>query len=329
MADNKIVHRISLEGAEDVVNRLKKVGDAGEELSAKIQKSIDASHGSIAKFGDGHADALRGVKQYTDDSASGLAKAGEAFAAIEGKSEGGRLAVERFREAIHTLHPVLDEAGIGISNLGSFARLAGGGFGALAAAVVGSVVVGLAKLRDEADKTKRSLDIIAGGSGTGAGGAPGAKGAGLFESLKKDADGTGTSLTKVLPLAQELVQLKARQQASTKALYQVDEKTGLGNFVANPDAGLHGIANTDEQNRAAIRATVAAGRIDRTTPEDSSKQMAALIRAANSGKGVLTEDLLDPDKLSPSLGLGLTTALRELRGDRQKHTDHGAVTGEH
>ena len=312
MADNKIVHRISLEGAEDVVNRLKKVGDAGEESSAKIQKSIDASQGSIAKFGDGHADAFKSVKRYTDDLASSLAKAGEAFAAIEGKTEGGRVAVERFREIIHTLHPVLDEAGIGISNLGSFARLAGGGFGALAAAVVGSVLVGLAKLRDEADKTKRSLDIIAGGTGSGAGGGPGAKGSGLFESYKKDAENAGTSLAKVLPLAQQLTELKAKQEAAQRSGGQIFSSAFKNSdlppgAIRLPEGGVV----TDEQNRAAVRATIAAGRLDRTPPEAAAKQIAALIGSANSGKGVLTEDALSTDKLAPSLGQALTTALRD------------------
>ena len=31
MADDKIVHRISLEGADDVANKLKKIGDTGSD----------------------------------------------------------------------------------------------------------------------------------------------------------------------------------------------------------------------------------------------------------------------------------------------------------
>jgi hypothetical protein len=58
MADDKIVHRISLEGAEDVANKLKKIGDVS-------------------------SDAFQKVKQYADDSGSGLANAGNAFATIQ------------------------------------------------------------------------------------------------------------------------------------------------------------------------------------------------------------------------------------------------------
>jgi hypothetical protein len=106
MADDKIVHRISLEGAEDVANKLKKIGDTS-------------------------SDAFKKVKESVDGSGSGIAGLGNAFAGIEGKTEGGRLAAERFRETIHTLHPILDSAGLGLGNLGAFARVAGVGLAAL------------------------------------------------------------------------------------------------------------------------------------------------------------------------------------------------------
>lgn len=94
-----------------------------------------------------------------------------------GSSPSSRLAAERFRESIHILHPILEEAGLGFGNLGAFARLAGAGFAGLAVAIGGSLLIGLAKIGDEADKAKRRLDpyrrwqainaALAGGGGGG------------------------------------------------------------------------------------------------------------------------------------------------------------------
>src|SRR5665811_2364685 len=108
------------------------------------------------KIGDTGQDAFKKVKQYADDSHSGLGKAGDAFAAIDGKG------AERFREVLHALHPVLDSAGLGLGNLGAFSRVAGAGMAALAATIAASILVGLAKLGDEADKAKRRLDSLSG-----------------------------------------------------------------------------------------------------------------------------------------------------------------------
>jgi hypothetical protein len=295
MADD-IKIRIGLEGDAEIKKKLDSVRDVGTKAGEEISKSLNRDVGK--KSGD----------EASSVSTGGLGKA----IGAEESLERNRVGVERFRQAVHTLHPVLDEAGIGIGNLGAFARLAGGGFGALAAAVGGSILVGLAKLRDEAEKTKRELDIIAGGTGAAAGGGPGEKGSGLFEAWKKDADEFGATLKDVLPLAQQLTELKAKQDAAQRsggqvfssAFKQADLPPGA---IRLPDGG----PVSDEQNRGALRATIAAGRLDRTTPEDAAKQMAELIGAANSGKGVLTEDLLDPHKLAPSLGSAITTSLRD------------------
>jgi hypothetical protein len=180
MADDKIVHRISLEGADDVAKKLKNIGDTG-------------------------SDAFKKVKQYTDDSASGIGKAGTAFAALEGKTEGGRLASERFREAIHTLHPVLETAGLGLGNLGAFARVAGAGMGALGAAIAGSVIVGLAKLGDEALVAKKRLsDLQQNRQG----------GNSLFEGLDKEAQKLGTDVSNLLPGIENLIALRNQLNAN-------------------------------------------------------------------------------------------------------------------
>src|SRR6185312_9438295 len=117
---DKILWSLSLEGADDVSKKLKAAGDVGDEAAKRLKQSFS----EVGKGSSGYGNFAQ------------LAE--------------GEAATRRFRDAIretlHTVHPILDEAGLGISNLGSFARLAGINLGALAAAIVGSVVVGLAKL---------------------------------------------------------------------------------------------------------------------------------------------------------------------------------------
>src|SRR5258706_15080728 len=137
MADNQIVPRVSLEGADKVSKQLESIGDIGEKSFKKVKQAADGAN-NIGKSG------------------------GEAFGGFVGKTEESRLAAERLREGIHTLHPILDSAGLGLGNLGAFARVAGAGFGALAAAIVGSVIIGLSKLADERAAAKQRLSDLTG-----------------------------------------------------------------------------------------------------------------------------------------------------------------------
>jgi len=62
-----------------------------------------------------------------------------------------REALDKFREAIHVLHPALSEAGISTGVLGGLLRAASGGIVALAAAIGGTLVVAMEKAADEAN----------------------------------------------------------------------------------------------------------------------------------------------------------------------------------
>jgi hypothetical protein len=137
MADDKIVHRISLEGADDVVKKLKQVGDTG-------------------------ADAFKKVKQYTDDGGSGVAKFGNAFATLTGKSEAGYEATKKFRETIHELHPALDSAGIGLGQLSAFISASRAGIAGLAVATGGSLLTALEKAGDAAGDQASRIGAFAG-----------------------------------------------------------------------------------------------------------------------------------------------------------------------
>jgi hypothetical protein len=293
MADDQIKIRIGLEGDADIKKKLDAVSEASKKAGADISKSMNATLGNASKS----------ISESVPTG--GLGKA----IGAEESFERNRVAAERLRESIHVLHPVLETAGLGISNLGGYARLAGAGLGALGAAIVGSIVVGLLKARDAAEATKRELDALAGGTGSNGLGGPGAKGDSLFAGFKKDADALGTSLEKVLPLARELTDLKAHQEAQKDVPLGWDEKTN--NFIPPSTLPRDQQPLTTEQNNAIIKGAGEAGRVGGILPEVSEKQIADLIKGATSGKGVLTPELLDKDKLAPVLGSAVTAALRD------------------
>jgi hypothetical protein len=176
VADNKIVHRVSLEGADKVAKQLESIGDIGEKSFKRVKNAADG--------------------------ASSVGNAGSAFGGLGGKTEESRLAAERLREALHTLHPVLESAGLGLGNLGAFARVASAGFYAFGAAVVGAVVVALARMGDEAIVAKKRLgdllqNPVAGGK--------------LFESLKQQAHDLKTPISNLLPAMESLIELRNKQ----------------------------------------------------------------------------------------------------------------------
>jgi hypothetical protein len=264
MADDKIVHRVSLEGAEDVANKLKKIGDAG-------------------------SDAFKKVKQYADDSHSSLGKAGDAFG---GNTDGGRLAAERFREVLHALHPVLDSAGLGLGNLGAFSRVAGAGMAALAATIAASILVGLAKLGDEADKAKRRLDSL---SGAGKGG-----GESQFGTLKKDLKELHADLADVAPLAETFFKSQQDSRASNRSvIHPPGWSAGEAEEAANRVQTFNGSQVTpagglsSSTYETAIKSILEAGRISRATNKESSEAYNEFYGSTKGGKGQITADAYD------------------------------------
>jgi hypothetical protein len=171
---DKILWSLSLEGAEDVSKKLKAAGDVGDEQAKRLKQSFgDVAAGNAGSHGF--------------------------------EAEAGESGAHRLREALHVLHPILDEAGLGLGNLGAFARLAGAGFGALTAAIVGSVVVGLAKLADQAAATKKQLDDLSSGHGGD-----------HFAGLRADAKRLGTDVDNLLPAYKQALGLRNDLQASNR-----------------------------------------------------------------------------------------------------------------
>jgi hypothetical protein len=166
---SKVVTRITLEGVEDIKAKLASLGVTGE----KAMQQIRAAGGAL--------------------SGGGLGGAGDQLQKLGLRTLEAKSAADAFREAIHIAHPVLEEAGLGLGNLGAFARLAGAGLGAVAATAAAAAIIGLAKLGDQAKKTKELIDQVYGPKS-----APGAE-----ERIKQIARGLGTSTEAVLdPVAQ-------------------------------------------------------------------------------------------------------------------------------
>jgi hypothetical protein len=175
MADD--IHiRIGLEGDAEIKRKLDQVRDTSKKSGDEISKALNQSISTGPALG-------RAI-----DVEQGL--------------ERSRVVAERFREAVHTLHPVLDEAGLGFGNLGAFARVAGVGLSGLAAAIAGSILVALAKMGDEAIIAKKRLgDLLQNPTA----------GNNLFDNLKQQAHDLKTSVSNLLPSTESLIELRNRQ----------------------------------------------------------------------------------------------------------------------
>jgi hypothetical protein len=146
------------EGLAKLANLKKEVG------------SLSSSGGASFGFGKGFADASRGIEQSSE-----LTRA--------------------FRESIHALHPALDTAGLKLSNLAGFARLASAGFQLVGAAIAGSLIVELQKLQDEAARAGKVLEDLA---PAGQAGAISDRLGGLAQQLGTDKAGLSGPLAEIL-----------------------------------------------------------------------------------------------------------------------------------
>ncbi|MGY3494182.1 hypothetical protein [Bradyrhizobium sp. USDA 4502] len=97
MAD-RIVQRISLEGAEDVQAKLRRT-----EIGAK---------------------ALEATNKTIEDSKSGLGDFGDFFAGITGKTEESKKAIEGIKKALETIKPAAEDAGLELGRSASSVRSA-------------------------------------------------------------------------------------------------------------------------------------------------------------------------------------------------------------
>ncbi len=148
MADENddIIQRIILEGADEVVAKLRAVGVAGAEALGKLGPAAQAASTGLGRVGTEAASVSPALLGF-----------GSGLGVARREAEVGRESIRGFREGIHALHPVLEEAGIRMGVLSGLVRASTGGVVLLGAAVAGVATVGLAKLGDSALVSEKRL----------------------------------------------------------------------------------------------------------------------------------------------------------------------------
>ncbi len=159
---------------------------------------VDQAIAGLEKLRLAGEGAFKGIANAANQSAAG--GAGLGGVALERDLNRGTEAANRFREAIHILHPLLESAGLGIGNLGSFARVAGVGLGALGATLAGGAVIGLERLSDRLQLAVKGLKDLGASASD-------------IEKLKGVSSETGTALGDLAKNYEAFI--KARGQSGT------------------------------------------------------------------------------------------------------------------
>jgi hypothetical protein len=276
---DKILWSLSLEGAEEVSKKLKATGDVGDEQAKRLKQAFD------------------GVS---------AGKGGEGFGGLGGKSEESRVAAERLREALHTLHPILDTAGLGLGNLGAFARVAGAGFGAFGAAIVGSIVVGLAKMAEQADRTGARLKALSGSDNA-------------FKTLSGQAKALGVDVGDLAPNFEKLVQYGRQLRADQNQAGGITHPPGYTPGPAEEAASkvqifsgkqaFPGGIPSDQSLAAFHQALIEGSRIDRTPKSEALGGIGSLLDSILKSGEVKAGDVTGLQKVSPSLAQEVAKAL--------------------
>jgi hypothetical protein len=278
--NDRILWSISLEGSEDVAKKLKAAGDAGEASGRRLKQAFSEAGGS---------------------SGSGLGK----FSAEAEEGEGG---AHRLREALHVLHPVLEEAGLGLGNLGAFARLAGAGFGALGAAVLGSLVVGLAKVGEESDKARARLKAL------------GAEGA--FEKLEEQAKALGLSTEDLQPGLESLQRYNQSVAANNpNIIHPQGHLPGEAEEAAARVRIINGSNGSETGGRIptdlflnAQKTLLEATRVDQKDPAVAKQAVKSFIDDVLQNRALTPKAVDDLSKVSPTAGNVLAKSLSNLLG---------------
>jgi hypothetical protein len=272
MADDRILIRIGIEGDAEIKKKLDDVKGHGEKFGKDISKSINESVKTNPALG-------------------------KAFGAEE-NLEKSRVAVERFRESIHALHPLLGAAGLEIGGLGSYARLAGAGMTTLGAVIAGSVLIGLAKIAEQADRTGARLKALSGSSNA-------------FADLSKQAKELGINVGDLAPISEASLkyvrQLRADQAQSGGISHPpgyvpgAAEEAASGVRIFNGSNATPGGIPSDRDLETFQRALIEGSRIDHTPKDDAIAGIRSLQDATFKSGQATSQDIKNLQNVSPSL----------------------------
>jgi len=265
-----IKQRISLDGADDVAAKLKKIGDTGADAFKKLKEYSGQSLGNVGEFA-----------KAADRHVGEFAKAADRHGDVGGEDFGKKL-----REALHALHPVAEQAGIDLGNLGQFGRLAGAGLIPLGAAITGSLLFALAKVGEEAAKTKQHLDDLVRSPEAGNK---------LFEGLKRNAADTGTTSKDAGGYVEAMLRLRDKLEAEN------------GGIVGSPSANFGPLSTNSVL--AAEKVLTQRGILGGLTA-DKAKAFATEFGESILKDGTLTPDLIEKtSRTSQGLANWLATTL--------------------
>lgn len=237
---------LTLEGVEEVKKKLGEAAQAGEDFLKQVRDSSTQTGTPL--------------NQLTQN----LDKSGGAF-------ERHRVAVERFRDSLHVLRPILSQLGVNLGELGSFSRVAGAGAIGLGAAVAGTLVVALLKLDESSVKSRqRLIDLF---QSTSAGKA-------AFQALSDSAAKLGTTLPNLLPGFEGFVRaFNTFQQASKESKFVAIDPKDL------PTGDINKLKTAFDALFAALRAGGAT--------EDQAKQRISEFNAQMKATGQVTGEVAD------------------------------------
>jgi len=283
---------------EDVLRKALHAIVAKPDVSG--EKSVALKPGATTSAEDAEADHTKPRGRAESKSPPNLEAAafGETNAEIGKSAEAVRL----FRESLHVLHPALEEAGISLGAMTGFLRASTGGVVALGAALVSTLVVGLAKVSEEADKEKRRLDIL---TGAGKGG-----GESQAERVREIADKLNVIPDSIASSAEKLFTFQRTLTSQDRSVTHPPGFVAGENEAAAANVAVHGGGTpppTNETITTALKAVVEAGRLDRTETSKANKAFTDFFEKITSGKGLVTADAIKELRAaSPSLAESVT-----------------------
>jgi hypothetical protein len=169
---------------------------AGSVPTVKTRIIIDGGAEAKATL-DGIKSSGEGMFRTLKSAGSALFDGGAAHAQVD--RIGLRMlqtesTAHRLREALHVAHPILEEAGLGLSNLGGFARLAGTSLTGFGLALGGAIAIGLEKFQDQTTKAKKAIKDLGGSDKDFEGLSEGAKKLGFdLDTLAKGQENLATA----------------------------------------------------------------------------------------------------------------------------------------
>jgi tape measure domain-containing protein len=149
-------------------------------------------------------------------------------------AQGADVSTRGFSEAIHILNPVLAEAGIHITDLGGFARLARVGIEGLAVSIGASLVVAFANAEIAVQRLQANLQGLLGASA----------GAAALQAVKKVADDMSISFAQATTVVKSLEDaLKTAQDASKTFKFVAPEGGALPPGLVSDPAKVQAAAD--------------------------------------------------------------------------------------